>query len=197
MVFLSLCWEFITICTLKHYGVKHYISSLSKNHIDTVDTWSKLEEMIRNLNSMAFDHMKNILSQHFLAMAPKMVGIKYSSDIVLHAFGYYATSQIFYNRLGDNFQSPSLATLGRMTSKVLKLKSFLLSIFNTLNTSQNGCIILHNEVYIKKCCYIMANNYLVNQLTIHLYLLKQYLINCWYVSMGVQSFLQNWFQFKN
>ena len=50
-----------------------------------------------------------------------------------------------YNRLRNDFQLPSLATLGRMTSKVSKLneKSFLLSIFNTLNTSQKGCLILH------------------------------------------------------
>ena len=41
---------------------------------------------------MTFDHKKNILSQQFLAMAPKMVGIKYSSDIVIRAFGYHATS---------------------------------------------------------------------------------------------------------
>ena len=39
-----------------HYEVKCYISSLSKNHINTVDTWSKLEVIIRYLNSMAFDH---------------------------------------------------------------------------------------------------------------------------------------------
>ena len=54
--------------------------------------------------------------------------------------------------LRDDFQLPSLATLGRMMSKVSKLneKSFLSSIFDTLNTSQKGCIILHDEVYIKK-----------------------------------------------
>ena len=46
----------------------------------------------------------------------------------------------------------TLGTLGRMMSKVSRLneKSFLLSIFNTLNTSQKGYIILHDEVYIKK-----------------------------------------------
>ena len=129
---------------------------------------------------MAFDHKKNILSQKSLAMAPKIVGIKYSSDIVIRAFGYNATSLTLYNRLRDDFQFRSLVTLGRITSKVSKLneKSFLLSIFNTLNTSQKGCIILHDEVYIytKKGSYIMANNYLVNQLTIHIYLLKQYLV---------------------
>ena len=53
---------------------------------------------------MVFHYKKNILSQHLLAMAPKMVGIKYSSDIVIHAFGYYATLQILYNRLRDDFQ---------------------------------------------------------------------------------------------
>ena len=49
---------------------------------------------------MAFDLKKNILNQ-FLAMAPKMVGIKYSSDIVILAFGYYATSRTLYNRLRE------------------------------------------------------------------------------------------------
>ena len=109
-----------------HYGVKCYISSLSKKRINTVDTWSKLEEIIQYLNSMALDHKNNILSQQFLTMAPKMVGIKYSSDTAIHAFGYYATSQTLSNRLRDNFQLPSLATLGRMMSKVSKLnkKSF-------------------------------------------------------------------------
>ena len=107
-----------------HYKVKCYISSLFKNYINTVDTWSKLEEIIQYLNSMAFDHKKNILSQQFLAMAPKMVGIKYSSDIVIQAFGYYATSWTLYNRLRDDFQLPSLATLGRMMSKVVFLFFF-------------------------------------------------------------------------
>ena len=119
-IYNNLCIEIF------HYGVKCYISSLSKNRINTVDTWSKREEIIRYLNSMAFDHKKNILSQQILVMAPKMVGIKYRSDIVIHAFGYYATSQRLYSRLTDDFQLPSLATLGRMTSKVSKLnqKSF-------------------------------------------------------------------------
>ena len=54
-------------------------------------------------------------------MALKMVGIKYSSDIVIRAFGYNARSRTLYNRLRDDFQLTSLATLGGMTSKVSKL----------------------------------------------------------------------------
>ena len=42
-----------------------------------------------------------------------------------------------------------------MTSKVSKLneKSFLLSVFDILNTNQKGCISLHPEIYIKKILY--------------------------------------------
>ena len=42
---------------------------------------------------MAFDYKKYIVSKQFLAMAPKMVGIKYSSDIVIRACGYSAIDQ--------------------------------------------------------------------------------------------------------
>ena len=97
---------------------------------------------------MAFDHK----SQQFLAMAPKTVGIKYSYDIVIRTFGYYSKSRTLYYRLRKDFQLPWLATLGRITSKVSKLneKSFLLSIFNSSNTSQKGCIVLHHVIYMKK-----------------------------------------------
>ena len=43
----------------------------------------------------------------------------------------------------------------------------------------------------------MTNNYLLCQLTTHLYLLKQYLVLGQYVLMGIQNFLQDWFQFQN
>ena len=56
-----------------HYGVKRFISSPLKNHKNTVNTWSTLEEIIQNLNSMVFNHKKYILSLYFDAMAPKMV----------------------------------------------------------------------------------------------------------------------------
>ena len=62
---------------------------------------------------MAFDLKKN--------MAPKMVGIKYCSDIVINAFVYYATLRTLCNRLRDDFQLPSVASLERMTSEFSKL----------------------------------------------------------------------------
>ena len=128
-VFMLRIFENLRFATF-HYGVKCYISSQSKkkNHINTIDTSSKLEEIIRYLNSMPFDCMKNILSQQFLVMAPKMVGIKYYSDIVVRAFGYYATSRILYNKLRDDFQLTSFATLGWMTSKVNE-KSFFCYLY--------------------------------------------------------------------
>ena len=67
---------------------------------------------------MAFDHKKIILSQQFLAVDPRMVGKKYCSHIVIIDFGYYAILQSLYNRLRDDFQLPSLATLRRMTKNL-------------------------------------------------------------------------------
>ena len=48
---------------------------------------------------MAFDYTKDILSQHFSTMVLKMVGMKYSSDIVICVSEYYATSQSLDNRI--------------------------------------------------------------------------------------------------
>ena len=56
------------------------MGSLSKNYINTVDTWAKLEEIILYSNSKASDYKKDILSHHFSVTAPKMVGMKYNSD---------------------------------------------------------------------------------------------------------------------
>ena len=140
-IYPNLCFEIF------YYWVKCYISSLFKSHINTVDTWSKLEEIIWYLNSMAFDHKKNILSQQSLAMAPKMVGIKYSSDIVICTFGYYATSRIFYNRLRGDLQLPSLVTLIRITSKASKLKYLYLILLiqvKRVNNSPWGSIYIKN-----------------------------------------------------
>ena len=46
-----------------HFGVQFYNRSQSKNHMNTVETWPILNGIIRYLNSMAFVHKKDILSQ--------------------------------------------------------------------------------------------------------------------------------------
>ena len=56
------------------------------------------------LNFMVFDPKKDILSQHFSAIAHKMVGMKYTLDVVIRAFEYYATSCSLFNRLKEDFQ---------------------------------------------------------------------------------------------
>ena len=52
---------------------------------------------------MAFDHKKDIMSQQFSAMAPKMFRIKYSPEMIIDAF-IYATSCSLYNKLREDFQ---------------------------------------------------------------------------------------------
>ena len=75
------------------------ILAASSKHINTDDTWSTLEEIIRYLDSMVFDHEKDILSQHILAMAPKIVLMKYNSNIIIRTFEYYVTSTSQFNEL--------------------------------------------------------------------------------------------------
>ena len=75
----------------------------------------------QHLNFMAFDHKKNILSQQFLAMAPKMVGIKYSSDIVKRAFlGTMQHHRTLYNRVRDDFLLSSLGNIRKDDVKTFK-----------------------------------------------------------------------------
>lgn len=109
---------------------------------------------------MTFDNKKDILSQNFSAIAPKMVGMTY----IYSDKCFLATSRSLYNRITQDFQLPSLETLRRMRSKVSKL-----------NASQKGFIILHDEVHIKKML-LSYQTAICCQLTIHLYLLKQYIV---------------------
>ena len=86
-------------------------------------------------------------------MGSKVVGKPvYSCEVIIRAFEYFATSRCLYNRLRKDYQLPSIPTLTRITSKVSKLNesSFLNNVFKSVEENQKICIILHDEVYIKK-----------------------------------------------
>lgn len=136
-----------------HNGVQCYVTTLSKNKLNVLDTWSKLEEAIRFLNVMEIDHKKIVLNQQITSMAPKPVGTKlYEPDMLIRAFEYFATSRSLYHRLRKDFQLPSVATLTRITSKISNVDEslFLNSVFNALPENQRLCIILQDEVYVKQ-----------------------------------------------
>lgn len=81
-----------TICISKKSLINDKIDCVSSCSIfgQKIYTWSKLEEVICDLNSMDFDH-EDIMSQWFSAMARKMVRMKYSLEISIYAFEYYTT----------------------------------------------------------------------------------------------------------
>ena len=56
-----------------HFGVKCYVSTQSKNYLTIVDSWSKLEEIIRYLNSMEINNKKEIIQQQLTVMSPNTV----------------------------------------------------------------------------------------------------------------------------
>ena len=93
------------------------------------------------------------MQQQLCVMAPVNVGKQlYGPDIIIRAFEYFATSRTLYNRLRRDFQLPSITTLTRITSKVSKIpeNTFLCSILKSLDDNQKLCVILHDEVYVKK-----------------------------------------------
>ena len=70
----------------------------------------------------------------------------------MHAFDCYAHSRSTYRKLRKDLKFPSERTLQKLTSKVSKLgdKSFINSVFSSLPEQQRKCIILIDEMYIKK-----------------------------------------------
>ena len=136
-----------------HLGVRCTVSSLSKNKITTLKTWSGLEENIRFLNCLELDNKKEIIQQQLQAMGTQRVGQPlYAPEIVIRAFQYFATSRSLYQRLRQDFQLPSVQTLTRITSKVAKLDetTFSTAVFKSVEGSQRLCVLLQDEVYVKK-----------------------------------------------
>lgn len=136
-----------------HFGIKCYISSLSRNRMTKLDSWSKVEEVVRYLSAMELNNKKVVLQEHVIAMATKTVGKPiYGHEIIIRAFEYFATSRCLYNRLRRDYQLPSITTLTRITSKVSKVSEvpFLKSVFESIESNQKLCVILHDEVYVKQ-----------------------------------------------
>ena len=118
-----------------------------------IDSWSKVEEIIRYLNCMEVDTKKKVVMQQLSAMAPREVGVKlYSPEMIIRAFEYFSMSRCLYHKLRDDFQLPSISTLTRITSKISNIdeSAFLSTVFNTLDVKQRTCIILQDEIYVKK-----------------------------------------------
>ena len=94
-----------------------------------------------------------ILHQQIKSKSPLMAGkTHYDPETIVCAFKYFAISRALYQRIKSDYNLPSVRTLTRTTSSLSKREdsAFLELIFRSLTLQQKCCIILHNEVYIKK-----------------------------------------------
>ena len=68
----------------------------------------------------------------------------------MRAYQYYASSRSLYRRLPLDFQLPSESVLSRIASSYSKKESseFISTILE--NVPSKECIILHDEIYVKK-----------------------------------------------
>ena len=136
-----------------HGGVKCFVTSLSANRITKLDTWSRLEEAIRFLKFKESSRHQDVLYQQADVMQPRIIGkALYPQAVIVRAFEYFCTARSLYNRLREDFKLPSIPTLTRITSRVSKLceSTFIARVFRNVTGMQKLCIILHDEIYVKK-----------------------------------------------
>ena len=136
-----------------HLGVKINIRSLSKNRVSCITRWSILEQAIHDLASRESTSKLEVLKQQVDMMSSKPVGdTLYNPDVMVRAFEYFTTSRSLYNRLREDYQLPSVRTLTRVTSKVSKLQDgqFIKRVFDSLSEEKKHCLLLFDEVYVKK-----------------------------------------------
>ena len=76
----------------------------------------------------------------------------YSPEAIVRAFSYFATTRSLYKQMREDYQFPSISTLTKITSSCAKQTSgaFLKNVFHSLETKQKICILLHDEINIKK-----------------------------------------------
>ncbi len=135
-----------------HCGVSCFITSLSKNKIQSISKWSVFNEAMRFLDNMPVSRKKNIIMEHLNAMKVPTVGERlYSSYCIVRAFEYFTVSRSLYSRLREDYQLPSISTLTKLTSRANKLDETALisKIFSNLEERQRMCILMVDEVYVK------------------------------------------------
>lgn len=133
--------------------MKVTIPCLSKNNITTLNSWTALEEAVMFLHRHEESAKVQVLHQQIALMAPVKVGTRlYNAETVVKAFDFFVTSRALYSKLRNEYKLPSIRTLTRITSSISKQEdsAFLEGIFKSLIPEQRICVLLHDEVYIKK-----------------------------------------------
>ena len=61
-----------------YLNIRCSISTLSKNCISTVESWSILDKLLHYFSSSNIDNKTKVILQHISSMKPKMVGKKFT-----------------------------------------------------------------------------------------------------------------------
>lgn len=97
-----------------HAGVKISISSMVKNRIHRVNSWSQIAEMLRYLKCLDKNQKQLVLLEQASCLGNVHSNIfqqKYSPEMMVRAFEYFARSGCLYDQLRNDFELPSIATL--------------------------------------------------------------------------------------
>ena len=117
-----------------------------------LNRWSNIHEAMRFLNCLEMTPKKKVIHQQHNSIKNILyVGEKkYEIETIVRAFEYFALSRTTYNRIREDFELPSIATLTWLTFKVKSVddESYLRTVFENLTDErQKPCILL--LVYIK------------------------------------------------
>lgn len=135
-----------------HMGEKCTVTSLTKNRIYKLNTWSRIEEAVHYLQNKEESQQEKVLQEQIKCMEPKRVGEKvYTPEVMMRAFEYFATSRSLYGKLRKDFKLPSEKTLSSLTSKVDKLSdgNYLKNVMKNLKPKQRKVTIMIDEIYVK------------------------------------------------
>ena len=134
-------------------GIKVNVPCIVKNRISILKSWSAIVETVNYLHSHKPMHKFQVIHQQLQSMFTKNKHTKlYSPEVIVRAFDYFATSRSLYRKIRIDFQFPSESTLCRITSTFSKQNSgdLIANVFNTLSEKHSVCVLLHDEIYIKK-----------------------------------------------
>ena len=134
-----------------HMGIRVSISYVVKNNIKFLNSWSAIEQIVTCLNLYETSHKVEVIHHQLKSMSTSARSKKlYSPEAMVRAFSYFATSRSLYKQMREDYQFPSISTLIKITSSCANYNSgvFLKNVFQSLETKQRICILLHQEIYI-------------------------------------------------
>ena len=136
-----------------HMGMRVSVPCITKNRIHILNSWSGIEEAVRYLHIHEQSHHVKVLHDQLRAMRPDGGNAKiYSPEDLVRAFSYCALSRTLYQKMRNDFKYPSVSTLTNITSSCSKQTTlkFLQNVLSYLDSAKKMCVLLHDEVYIKK-----------------------------------------------